>query len=219
MVEAVETDGPLRSTARHLSRSNGAQGNFMQLYSVNPKDGGVEFVVKKSGAGCATTAFVGAALVLLPVCGLFLFPIGLLAWLAFAAWAGRLLVKGKYGTHTIFASPALVRASDGEEIRTEAIDAFVVRNAADKAFEMSVSPTTIVAGGTGALGASVAAGAMAGSTIQQLGQLNARAQARTAYWVGVRTRGRLVPLATSLNEEAANGLFHDIAEAVGGAPR
>ena len=171
----------------------------MQLYTVNPKDGGVEFTVKKSGAGCATAVFAASTVILLLV------------------WAGRLLVKGKYGTHTIFASPALVRASDGEEIRTEAIDAFVLRNAADRAFEMSTSPTVIIAGGTGALGASMAAGAMVGSTVQQLGQLNAREQARTAYWVGVRTRGRLVPLATSLNEEAANGLFHDIAEAVNGA--
>jgi hypothetical protein len=189
----------------------------MQLYSVNPKDGGVEFVVKKSGAGCATAAFAGGAFVLLIVCGWILFPIGLLAWLAFVVWAGRLLVKGKYGSHTIFASPALVRASDGEEIRAEAIDAFVLRNAADRAFEMSTTPS-IVAGGTGAFGASMAAGAMVGNTAQQLGVLNAKVQARTAYWVGVRTRGRLVPLATSLSEEAANGLFHDIVEAVNGGP-
>lgn len=184
----------------------------MQLYSVNPKDGGVEFVVKKSGAGCATAVFAACALLMLIVIGWVLFPVGLIAWLAMVFFGGRLLVKGKYGDHTIFASQALVRASDGEEIPTDRIDAYVMRNAADAAFEMNVPSSTVIVGGAGIM----AAGAMMSNTVQQLGGLNAKVQARTAYWVGVRTRGRLVPLATSLSEEAANGLFHDIVEAVNG---
>ena len=80
----------------------------MQLYTVNPKDGGVEFTVKKSGAGCATAVFAASTVILLLVCGLFLFPLscGLDGF-----WLRASTEPIPYSRARLWSGPATVRKS------------------------------------------------------------------------------------------------------------